>query len=102
MTFDDVLAVHVNRILGAATPVPDRENEAGEFVALLAMLTLPVTAPAVAGENVTFSTTFWPADRVVPPLTPVTLNPVPVTLTLEIVTLAFPLFVSVTVCEPVV
>jgi hypothetical protein len=36
-------------VVGAATPVPDNEMLAGEFVALLAMLTLPLTAPAEVG-----------------------------------------------------
>jgi hypothetical protein len=35
----------------AATPVPDSVIADGEFVALLAMLTLPFTNPAAAGAN---------------------------------------------------
>jgi len=35
------------------TPVADNETPAGEFVALLATLTLPLTAPAVVGLNKT-------------------------------------------------
>ena len=34
-----------------ATPVPDSVIAAGEFVALLAMLTLPLTNPAADGAN---------------------------------------------------
>jgi hypothetical protein len=33
------------------TPVPDSVMADGEFVALLAMLTLPLTNPAAAGVN---------------------------------------------------
>jgi hypothetical protein len=33
------------------TPVPDSVIVAGEFVALLAMLTLPLTNPEAAGVN---------------------------------------------------
>jgi hypothetical protein len=55
----DVLAVHVSETVGGAveTPVPERLIVAGEFVALLAMLMLPVTAPAVLGANVTVTVT---------------------------------------------
>jgi hypothetical protein len=34
-----------------ATPVPESAIAAGEFVALLVMLTLPLTNPAVPGAN---------------------------------------------------
>ena len=34
-----------------ATPVPESVIADGEFVALLAMLTLPFTSPAAAGAN---------------------------------------------------
>jgi hypothetical protein len=39
--------------LGGATPVPDNAMLVGEFVALLATLTLPLTAPAEVGMNKT-------------------------------------------------
>ena len=39
------------------TPVPETLIVAGELVALLAMLTLPLTAPAVPGANVTVTVT---------------------------------------------
>jgi hypothetical protein len=38
-----------------ATPVPVTVMTAGEFVALLATLTLPLTAPAVDGSNATLT-----------------------------------------------
>jgi hypothetical protein len=49
----DVLAVQDNATVWgvAATPVPESVIPAGEFVALLAMLTLPLTNPAAAGVN---------------------------------------------------
>lgn len=55
----DVLAVHVSKTVGGVveTPVPERLIVAGEFVASLAMLTLPLTVPAVPGANVTVTVT---------------------------------------------
>jgi len=49
----DVLAVQDNATewTAAATPVPESVIAAGEFVALLAMLTLPLTNPAADGAN---------------------------------------------------
>jgi hypothetical protein len=82
-----------------AWPVPDRVTVVGEPVALLATLTLaPVTAPATVGANVTVSVAVCPGDRIVLLATPLALNPAPVTVTLEMVTLEFPLFVNVEVC----
>ena len=40
---------------GVVAPVPDRAIVAGELVALLATLTLPVTLPELVGANVTFN-----------------------------------------------
>ena len=42
---------------GRATPVAEREMEAGELVALLSTVTLPVALPAAAGANTTLSMT---------------------------------------------
>jgi hypothetical protein len=52
----DVLGVHVRttECETCCTPVPDKAI-AGEFVALLATATLPLTAPATEGANVTFN-----------------------------------------------
>jgi hypothetical protein len=69
----------------------------GEFVALLATETLPVTFPVPAGAKVAVKVAACPGARMVPEETPVALNPAPETVTLEIVTLEFPAFVSVTV-----
>src|ERR1700683_1705934 len=59
----------------------------------------PVTAPAVVGSNVTVSVAVWPGVRIVPFVTPLALNPAPVAVSPDIVTLALPVFVSVEVCE---
>jgi hypothetical protein len=82
-----------------AAPVPERAIAAGEFEALLATATLPVTAPVAAGANVTFKMTVWPGARMDPLGTPLTLKPAPEMLTVEIVILEVPAFLSVTLCE---
>ena len=79
-----------------AKPVPDKATTAGEFVALLDTDTLPLALPAVVGANVTSSVAVWLGVSVVPAFTPLALNPVPEGVTLEIVTLEFPLLVKVT------
>jgi hypothetical protein len=83
----------------AATPVPDSVIAAGEFVASLAMLTLPFTSPAAAGANCAVMVTDWFGVSISPEVTPLSLYPVPDTVTLEIVTFEFPLLVSVVVNE---
>jgi hypothetical protein len=97
----DVLGDHDKATAGAAaaTPVPDSVMESGEFVALLATETLPVTAPAPAGVNVVTNVAVCPGVRITPE-TPVALKPEPETVTLEMVTEEFPPFVSVTFCVP--
>ncbi len=79
-------------------PVPDSEMVAGEPVALLATDTLPVSEPAAVGENTTLKVKVWPAESVTGVPAPTRLNPAPVSEMLEIVTLEFPLLVTVTVC----
>jgi len=76
--------------------VPVRVIVVGEPVALLASCTLaPVTVPPVVGANVTVSVADCPGVRIVVLETPLTLNPAPVVVTPETVTLEFPLFVIV-------
>ena len=71
----------------------------GEFVALLAIVTLPVRLPADVGAKVTVSAMDCPAVSVCADVTPVVLKPAPDIVTCEIVTLEFPEFVSVRFCE---
>ena len=80
--------------------MPDRATVAGEFVALLVTVTLPFTLPAAVGANAMLSVADWLGVRTVPAVTPLALNPAPVTATLDMVMLEFPLFVSVTLDEP--
>jgi hypothetical protein len=82
----------------ATTPAPESEMVAGELLALLATVTLPDKAPAADGEKVTFSTAFWPGERIKPLEAPLAENFAPETVTPEIVTLELPALVSVTLC----
>jgi len=68
----------------------------GEFVALLATVTLPVKLPVVEGEKLTCNVAFWPGARIRPAETPLVANLAPATLTPETFTLEFPAFFSVT------
>lgn len=73
-----------------------RATIAEELRALLAIVTLaPVVLPTLLGENVTISVADCPGIRIVPPETPLALKPAPLTLTLDIFMLEFPVFVNV-------
>lgn len=91
-----MLAFHVRPTVCccAATPVPLSEIVAGEFVALLMIDTLPATAPPAVGANSTVNVEDWFGLRISPAVTPLEVNPAPVTFTAEIATLAFPVFVT--------
>ena len=78
------------------TPLPERVTVAGEFVALLLAVTLPVMLPVAEGAKLTLKVAFCPGVRTVPVETPLTLKPAPDTLTPEIATLELPEFVRVT------
>jgi hypothetical protein len=68
----------------------------GELLALLVMVTFPVTLPVVLGANTTPSSAVCPA-AIVAPATPLfTANPVPLTETPEIVMLDVPVFLTAT------
>jgi hypothetical protein len=81
---------------GCCADVPESAMVAGEFVALLATVTLPARLPGAAGENVTFNVANCPGVRIKPAETPLTLKLGPARLTLEIVTFELPVFESVT------
>jgi hypothetical protein len=78
--------------------VPDRPIDAGELAALLGIETLPVTLPVLAGVNVTFNVVLCPGDKIVPDA-PLALKPAPEMLTLEMVTLVVPEFLTEIDCE---
>ena len=67
--------------LPGAKAVPERETTAGELLALLTMLMLPVTKPSTAGAKLTFTVMFWPLANVAGTDNPLMLNPAPVTVT---------------------
>jgi hypothetical protein len=49
---EEVLALQESATDSGATPVPESEIVAGEFVALLAIVTAPLTTPGVSGSKV--------------------------------------------------
>jgi hypothetical protein len=79
------------------TPVPERETAAGELVALLTTERLPVRLPVVVGAKATLTVVVWPAARVRGSESPLRVNPAPVKLACETVTLAVPVLDRVTV-----
>jgi hypothetical protein len=52
---DELLAAQDRATDSGATPVPESEIVAGEFVALLATVTVPLTTPGVTGSKATMS-----------------------------------------------
>ena len=81
-------------------PVPVSGTFSAEFAALDATARLPVTLPLALGENFMLKLALWPAVSVVGKVKPLRLNPEPVALAAEIVTLALPELVRVSVMEP--
>jgi len=77
-------------------PVPEREMVLGELVALLVTITLPETLPVAVGANATVNEVDCPEASVRGRVRPVTAKPLPVTLSCERVTLAFPVLLMVT------
>jgi hypothetical protein len=83
----------------ACVPVPLRAIDSGEPVPVLVTVTAPVTAPAAVGANFTARVAVCDGVNVAGVVTPLTLNPVPLAVTLEICTEAFPVFVRTMLCE---
>ena len=88
--------------MDAAAPVPLKAIVSGEVDAVLVTVAIPVRLPAEAGENSMPKEVDCPAARVTGSATLEWENPVPETEMLDTDTLAFPLFVSVTVCVELV
>jgi hypothetical protein len=82
----------------ACAPTPDKEIVAGEFVALLLTVTLPVTAVVADGAKLRSSVAVCPGVRTWPVETPAAVNPDPEMLTFEMVTFELPAFVRATPC----
>ena len=100
----DVPGVHARptEYVVGAVAVPLRAIVNGELLALLVTTTLPVGLPALVGSKTTVKDVDWPAARASGKLIPVVEKPVPVLATPEIVTLEFPVFVSVTLLDSLV
>jgi hypothetical protein len=81
-------------------PVPLKAIVAGEPGALLAIEMLPVAAPAEVGAKTAENDALLPALIVIGMLAPLMLNPAPEGDAWLTVNVAFPAFVSVTVCDP--
>ena len=95
----EVLAFQVSatECCTGATPVPDRVTVAGDPVALLAIEMLPFAVPATVGSNTTDRVRLCKGDSVTGALPPVMEYPALKVID-EIVTLALPVLVMVTVC----
>ena len=85
--------------LCARTPVPVRAIVAGEFGALLAIVTVPFNVPAVVGANTALKVVLAPAATVFGVVKPVTLYPAPLTVSCEMVSVPLPVFVRVNVWD---
>jgi hypothetical protein len=97
-TFVKLTLDGVTEIAGC-TPAPESAIVAGELVALLVTVRLPVTLPTAVGAKLTLSGRLLPAAIETVPERPLTVNPVPEMLSDETLTAPVPVFVSVTVCE---
>jgi len=78
--------------------MPLSEIKSGEFAAVLTTDAVPVALPATVGVNATPKLADCPADNVTSGAEPLRLNPVPATLTWEMLTAELPVLVSVTLC----
>ncbi len=67
---------------------------------MLTIETLPVAAPVAAGAKIAENDALLPALIVIGMVAPLMLNPVPEDVAWVTVKVAFPAFVSVTVCDP--
>jgi hypothetical protein len=83
----------------AVIPVPDSAMFKEGLDAVLAIVTLPVTAPATLGANVAVKLVLCPAFNTRGTEIPLTLKPLPVADAWLIVTLDEPPLVSVMVCD---
>jgi hypothetical protein len=83
--------------LGALPPLADTETLVGEFEAVLTSDTVPDTPPDAVAANTTSNDEPWPGDNVSGSAAkPLTLNPEPLTLIWDMVTLAVPVLLTAT------
>lgn len=98
VTVDVVLAFQLNDTVCelVCAPVPDSMIVAGDPLALLVTVTVPVALPAAVGLKTTLNVRVCVGVNVAGVPAGPTPNPVPAAVTLEIVTFAFPVLVIVT------
>jgi hypothetical protein len=96
------LDVNNEMVRVAGVPLPLNAMVCVESVALLLIVMVPVTLPVAVGANATVKFKVFAGASVNGVEIPLNLNPVPLTVALEIVRLAAPVFFSCTVCEFVV
>jgi hypothetical protein len=99
-----VLAVHDRlTVCGVGTiPLPESAIVAGEPVALLVIVTLPLTLPALVGVKMTLMVSFCEGVKVTGTLAPLSEYPAPFAAIWETCTLELPVLVTVTVCVELV
>jgi hypothetical protein len=83
-------------------PAPVNAIDIGEFGASLETEILPLALPTDVGENFVMKLILCPGGILCPAGDPVIVNPAPVTLACEIITLADPVFVRLTDAVPLV
>jgi hypothetical protein len=79
-------------------PVPDRDTVAGEPVALLTIKMLPLTLPLTVGLNCTPRVRLCAGESVTGVLPPASRKPAPFRVICEMLTLEFPVLLTVTFC----
>jgi hypothetical protein len=99
-----VLASQVNptacALLEVLGELPDNAIFSGEFAALLVIVSVPLALPEAFGSKFTVNVFDSSGVSVCAPPDPFKLKPVPETVTLEILALEFPEFVTFTLAEP--
>ena len=86
-------------IVRGVIPVPLRETAIAELVASLARAMLPESLPGLGGANWSWNAWFCPAAMETEDIPPKTLNPVPVMVACEMVTIPEPVLLKVKVWE---
>ena len=79
----------------SATPVPESGMESMALLALELMVSAPLVAPAAEGVNSTLKAAVCPAPSVIGAARPVTLNPAPLIVAPDSVTVSPPVLVTV-------
>ena len=100
----EVLAVQdrLTLCVTETTPLPESEIVDGEPVALLVIVTLPLTLPVTVGLKMTLKVRFCEGVSVTGALAPLSAYPAPLTAIREICTFELPVLITVTVCVELV